>query len=129
MFFFPVEDNQEDGLLQPRDISNIELNSDLVVLSACQTGKGKIEKAEGILGFTRAFLNAGAESVLASLWEIDDKTTPQFMKYFYTFLEQGEVKSKALQLAKIQMIESGFSHPFYWASFILFGKSNTSIDF
>ncbi|MFC2166750.1 CHAT domain-containing protein [Acidobacteriota bacterium] len=129
LFFFPDQDNQEDGQLQLIDINNLKFNSELVVLSACQTGEGKIEKAEGILGFTQAFLNAGTESVLASLWEIDDKTTPLFMKYFYTYLKAGVVKSKALQLAKIQMINSGFAHPFYWAAFILLGVSHDTIVF
>jgi len=119
----------DDGYLQAREVYNIELNSDLVVLSACQTGKGKIEKGEGVIGFPRIFLLAGSKSVLSTLWKIEDKSTAKFMKYFYLQLKKGENKSEALRKAKILMINSKYSHPFYWAGFILNGEYSSPISF
>ncbi|MFQ6083180.1 MAG: CHAT domain-containing protein [Candidatus Aminicenantia bacterium] len=121
------EDPTEDGFLQVREIYNIRLNADLVVLSACQSGKGKIEKGEGVSGLARAFLYAGAESVLVSLWSINDKSTAQFMTYFYEYLSQGKSKSEALRQTKIKMLKSNYNHPFHWAAFILIGDYNSSI--
>jgi CHAT domain-containing protein len=120
-------DPAEDGFVQVREIYDIKLNAELVVLSACQSGKGKIHKGEGVSGLTRAFLYAGAKSVVASLWNINDKSTSQFMTYFYEFISQGMAKIEALQRAKIKMIKSDYSHPFYWAAFILSGEYNSPI--
>ena len=121
------EDPEEDGFFQVREIYNTELNTDLVVLSACQTGKGKLEKGEGVSGLSRAFLYAGAQSVLVSLWNINDRATSKFMGYFYKYLSQGKSKDKALQIAKIKMIKSEYNRPFYWAAFVLNGDSKSSI--
>ncbi|MFQ6118795.1 MAG: tetratricopeptide repeat protein, partial [Methanosarcinales archaeon] len=121
------KDPTEDGFLQAREIYNLKLNADLVVLSACQTAKGKLEKGEGITGLARAFLYPGSKSVLSSLWNINDKSTAQFMKYFYQYLAEGKTKTQALRLAKIKMINSKYSHPFYWAAFILIGDYDSSI--
>jgi len=123
------EDSREDGFLQVREIYSLKLNTDLVVLSACQTGKGKLEIGEGILGFPRIFFYAGAKSVLFSLWKINDESTALFMNYFYYYLSQENEKAKALRLAKLKMIESKFCHPFYWAAFVLNGDFNSTIIF
>lgn len=123
------EDSKEDGFLQVREIYSLKLNTDLVVLSACQTGKGKLEMGEGILGFPRIFFYAGAKSVLFSLWKINDESTALFMDYFYYYLSQGNEKAQALRLAKLKMIESRFFHPFYWAAFVLNGDFNSKIIF
>jgi len=123
------EDPKEDGFLQVREIYSLKLNTDLVVLSACQTGKGKLEKGEGILGFPRIFFYAGAKSVLFSLWKINDESTALFMNYFYYYLSQEIEKTQALRLAKLKMIESKFCHPFYWAAFVLNGDFNSTINF
>jgi len=112
---------EEDGYLQMREIYGLTMNADLVVLSACQTGNGILERAEGLMGLARPFFYAGARSVIASLWSINDKTTVIFMKEFYRNLVEGCAAGKALQLAKIRMLKSAWSHPFYWASFILNG--------
>lgn len=121
LIFLPDKDLLEDGSLQPREIYNLKLNSDLVVLSACQTGKGKLEKGEGVMGLVNAFLNTGSKSVISSLWNINDRSTAHFMKYFYQNIIDGKSKAEALKLAKIEMINSKFSHPYYWAAFILMG--------
>ena len=114
---------EDDGYLQMREIYGLTMNADLVVLSACQTGNGILERAEGPMGLARAFFCAGARSVIASLWSINDKTTVFFMKEFYRNLVDGYATGKALQLTKIRMLNSAWSHPFYWAGFILNGDS------
>ena len=121
------QDPKEDGFYQVREIYNTRLNSDLVILSACQTGKGRLEKGEGVSGLSRAFLYAGAQSVLVSLWNINDKATSEFMGYFYQYLSQRKSKQKALQMAKIKMVKSKYAHPFYWGSFILIGDYLSSV--
>jgi CHAT domain-containing protein len=123
------ENKEEDGFLQVREIYNLRLNADLVVLSACQTGKGSLERAEGILGLPRIFFYAGARSVLLTLWRISDKATAIFMDHFYRCLSEGNDKAQALRLAKIKMINSNFSHPYYWAAFVLNGDSNSKLNF
>jgi CHAT domain-containing protein/Tfp pilus assembly protein PilF len=112
---------EEDGFLQVREIYNLKLNADLVVLSACQTGRGKLENGEGILGLPRVFFYAGARSTISTLWKINDKSTSDLMGNFYRFLAQGRNKAQALRLAKLEMIKSRYSHPFFWAAFVLNG--------
>jgi len=118
------ESSDEDGFLQVNEIFNLDLDADLVVLSACRTGLGRLRRGEGIVGLTRAFIYAGTPSVLVSLWNINDRSTADFMKNFYEQLMKGKSKSKALQLAKLEMLEAArksYQHPFYWAPFILVG--------
>ena len=117
------KDSVEDGVLQLRDIFLLNLHSDLVVLSACQTGKGELETGEGIIGLTAGFLFAGSRAVLVSLWNIADRSTPAFMEEFYRHLMGGEPVSRALQNAKLEMIRSSYKHPYYWAAFSLIGDS------
>jgi CHAT domain-containing protein/Tfp pilus assembly protein PilF len=116
------EDPNEDGFLQAREIAKLGVKADLVVLSACQTGKGRLENGEGVLGLPRSFFYAGARSTISSLWKIDDKSTSEVMPEFYRCLADGQNKAQALRLAKIKMLRSRFAHPFYWAAFILNGK-------
>jgi CHAT domain-containing protein/Tfp pilus assembly protein PilF len=121
-------DPAEDGFYQAREIYNTRMRADLVVLSACQTARGKYEKGEGIQGLARAFFAAGAQSVLASLWNIDDKSTAFFMKLFYGYLARGKTKLEALNLAKIRMVHSRYSNPYYWAGFVLIGEADARIN-
>lgn len=121
------DDPAEDGFFQVREIYNTKLNADLVVLSACQTAKGKMEKGEGIQGLSRAFFCAGTKSVLASLWNINDKSTAEFMRHFYQYLAQGKTKQEALRLTKIKMLSSKYNHPYYWAAFVLVGDAHSKI--
>lgn len=113
----------EDGLLQANEISDLSLNADLVVLSACQTGLGKIIRGEGIIGLTRAFMYAGTPSVLASLWSVSDNSTSELMTEFYKNLIPGKLdKTDALRKAQLKLMsEEKFAHPFYWAPFIIIG--------
>ena len=122
------EDPTEDGLLQMREVFNLKMNSDLVTLSACQTGLGRFIRGEGIEGLSRAFFYAGASSVLMSLWAVNDEATYQLMERFYYHLRSSETLSDALQDAKVELIESGvLSHPYYWAGFILTGRTDKAV--
>ncbi len=122
---FNPSDKTEDGVLYSGEIYNLELNADLVVLSACETGMGKVSKSEGVIGLSRALLYAGAKSIIVSLWKVSDESTANLMIDFYAnLIEKKEHKSKALHLAKKNMIEKGgnFAHPFFWSPFVLIGK-------
>ncbi len=123
------DDTEEDGFLQVREIQNLELNASLAVLSACQTGRGRLENGEGIFGLPRVFFYAGVRSTISTLWKVNDESAADFMKYFYKFLRVGNDKANALRLAKISMIKSGFSHPFFWAAFILNGDFHSKLNF
>lgn len=117
----------EDGFLQLREMYDLQLKSDLIVLSACQTGKGQIITNEGMLGLPRVFFYAGAFTVVSSLWNVEDKATAQFMKSFYRSLLGGQSKAQALRSAKVEFIKSKYSHPFYWSAFVLTGDYSSSI--
>jgi CHAT domain-containing protein/Tfp pilus assembly protein PilF len=112
---------KDDGYLQVREICELTLSADLVVLSACHAGSGIMERGEGPMGLARPFFYAGTRSVLASLWSINDKTSVFFMKEFYRNIISGHSVGKALQLTKIKMLHSAWANPFYWACFILNG--------
>jgi CHAT domain-containing protein len=114
----------QNGFLRLYDIYNLRLGSDLVVLSACQTALGGEIKGEGLIGLTRAFLYAGAPRVLATLWEIDDRTTAEVMKQFYEImLGRGERPAAALRAAQAAMWKTrGWDAPYYWAAFTLQGE-------
>lgn len=114
---------REDGFLTVREIYNLKLKAELVVLSACETSRGAMEKVEGIIGLPRAFLLSGSQAVVSSLWSVNDRATQELMKEFYQFLLAGDSKDEALRKAKLKMIHSGKSHPYYWAAFILTGNS------
>jgi CHAT domain-containing protein len=118
------QDSQEDGFVQMREIYNLRMNSDLVTLSACQTGLGQFIRGEGIEGLSRAFFYAGASSVLMSLWAVNDQASYQLMERFYFHLRASLSIMEALQKAKLEMIHSRvFSHPYYWAGFVITGNA------
>ena len=112
---------EEDYILKMSDIQAVKLRARLVVLSCCHSGQGEVS-SEGVVGMARAFLFAGARSVLATLWAIDDEATMMFMKSFYQQLGSGESASVALQRAMKCLRDShDFSAPKYWAPFVLMG--------
>ena len=114
----------QNGFLRLYDIYNLRLGADLVVLSACRTALGEEIKGEGLIGLTRGFLYAGAPRVVATLWEIDDRTTAEAMKRFYEgMLGRGERPAEALRAAQIACGRSkGWEAPYYWAAFTLEGE-------
>jgi CHAT domain-containing protein/Tfp pilus assembly protein PilF len=118
------QDPAEDGFVQMREVFNLRLRADLVTLSACETGLGRLVRGEGIEGLSRAFFYAGASSVLLSLWAINDQASYQLLERFYTHLHASRSIADALRKAKIEMINSGvLDHPYYWAGFIAMGDT------
>ena len=119
------DDAKMDFILTMRDVLRVKMRARLVVLSCCHSAQGEI-KAEGVVGIARAFLGAGARSVLVSLWAIDDNATLEFMKNFYQFLVTGKSASEALNQAMNCMRESEeFGVVKYWAPFVLIGDDVT----
>ena len=116
-------DQAEDGFLKTSEIFKLNTSAELVVLSACQTGLGKLVRGEGMVGLSRAFMYAGAPSVLVSLWNVSDESTSVLMSEFYrNLVKKGYSKSDAIQRAQVSMIQGEkYAHPFYWAAFILLG--------
>jgi CHAT domain-containing protein len=101
------------------------MNADLVTLSACSTGLGKLVTGEGMLGLTRAFFYAGARNVTVSLWNVNDFSTSALMKAFYENLNRGLSKRAALRQAKLTLLrgkQAVWQHPYYWAAFVLVGE-------
>ncbi len=114
-------DRGDDGLLSSSEIMHLKLHANLVVLSACNTGLGKIS-SDGVLGLSRAFLAAGARSVVVSLWSVPDQPTAELMQYFYEKLTHASNKAAALRHAMLAT-RSKHSNPLAWAGFILVGES------
>lgn len=108
-----------DDLLTAKDIFSMKIDACLVVLSACQTGLGKIRGGDEIVGLSRAFFYAGAPSVVVSLWSVSDESTVELMSHFYANLKN-HPRGEALRLAKLKVRETR-PHPFNWAAFILIG--------
>ena len=116
---------REDYLLTMRDVLKAQIRARLVVLSCCHSGSGEV-KPEGVVGIARAFLGAGARSVLVSQWAIDDEATMEFMKFFYQHLVHKRSASEALNKAMKSLRESDrFSAVKYWAPFVLIGDDVT----
>ncbi|PYS49580.1 MAG: hypothetical protein DMG13_23170 [Acidobacteria bacterium] len=116
--------NPQSGFLRLRDIYNLKLSAELVVLSACETALGKEVKGEGLMSMVRGFMYSGTPRVLASLWKVDDEATAELMKEFYTqLLEHGLTPAAALRQAQIaQMQKKSRQSPYYWAGFQLQGE-------
>jgi CHAT domain-containing protein len=122
--------SSDDGLLQAREIVRLPLNADLVTLSACDTGTGKAEGEEGNFSLVQAFLLAGARSVVAALWDVDDLSTADMMKLFYAALARGEDEASALRTAKLQMLTRPAERPpRYWAGLTLNGYGDSPVRF
>ncbi len=122
--FAPSSDSLEKGLLYVRDLYNLTFNADMVVLSACETGIGKLQRGEGIISLARAFAYAGAKSIVTSLWSVNDAKTKDLMLLFYQNLKKGKTKDAALRQAKLSFIAKNIhpnAHPFFWAAFIGIG--------
>lgn len=122
-------ESSEDGLLQVREIRDLELNAELVTLSACDTGSGRLLGEEGIASLERAFLLAGAKAVIPSLWTADDTYTIALMRRLYQHLVNGDDKGTALRQAKLDLLMQFGDQalPIYWAGFTLVGDGSTPI--
>jgi CHAT domain-containing protein len=120
LVFAPEKSAKNDGLLQVREIRGLRLNANLVTLSACDTGIGPVGE-EGVENIVNAFIDAGAESVVSTLWEVEDQATEELMADLYANLGHQEGKAEALRQAQLAMLKSG-SPPYYWAGFELDGE-------
>lgn len=119
-----------DDTLEAHELYTYQNNAELVVLSACNTTIGDIAPGEGVMSLARGFFYAGANTVVSSLWETNDKATSEIMTSFYTHLKEGKSKSDALHQAKLAYISSSNlsqQSPYYWAPFILIGEGENSI--
>jgi CHAT domain-containing protein len=125
LVFAPRSSPGDDGLLQVREIRNLSLNTRLVTLSACDTGVGPVSE-EGIANIVNAFIEAGAQSVVSTLWEMEDHSTAQLMIDFYQHLSLREPKAEALRDAQLQLLKSG-DPPYFWAGFELAGEPNATL--
>jgi CHAT domain-containing protein len=125
LVFAPENSGQNDGLLKVREIRDLHLNADLVTLSACDTGIGPVGE-EGVENIVNAFIDAGAQSVVSTLWEVEDHATAELMANFYSNLGRQEGKAEALRQAQLTMLKSG-SPPYYWAGFELDGEPNATL--
>jgi CHAT domain-containing protein len=125
LVFAPQQQAMDDGLLQIREIRNLHLNASLVTLSACNTGVGPVGE-EGVANIVNAFIEAGSQSVVSTLWELEDHATAHLMTVFYAHLGRHEEKAEALRQAKLEMLNSG-APPYYWAGFVLSGDPRSSL--
>jgi CHAT domain-containing protein len=114
-----VPDGTEDGRLEVRELFGLELNARLVVLSACETGLGKLSRGDELVGLQRAFLYAGTPAVVTTLWKVDDRASFLLMREFYDHLK-ARGPAEALRQAQ-RAVMTDFPHPFFWAAFGLTG--------
>ncbi len=122
--------NDRNGFLRVYDVYNLDLSADLIVLSACRTGLGKDIRGEGVIGLPSAFMYAGAKSIVASLWKVDDEATAELMGHFYfAMFNEGLPPAAALRKAKEKMWrQERWRAPFYWAAFVFQGQYSNQIE-
>jgi CHAT domain-containing protein len=121
---YDKEGRPVDGFLRAHEIYNLNLNAELVVLSACRTALGQEIRGEGLVGLTRGFMYAGTPSVVASLWDVRDEATSELMSRFYERMFKDRMRpAAALRAAQVSMLkEKRWGKPYYWAGFILQGE-------
>ncbi|MBQ4819976.1 tetratricopeptide repeat protein [Aquimarina sp. MMG016] len=127
LYFTKSKDTIEDNLLYSHELFALDIPAELTVLSACNTGTGKIATGEGIMSLGNAFQYAGTKSLLLSSWEVNDQIAPTLMKSFYANLKEGMNKAQALQQAKLKHLNTATinrTDPFYWGGFYLVGDAS-----
>ncbi|MDP4206818.1 MAG: CHAT domain-containing protein, partial [Bacteroidota bacterium] len=125
---FTASKNQDkdDNILSTQEIYNMKFNARLAVLSACNTGSGKLQKGEGVMSMARGFLFAGCPGIVMTLWEVDDKSSADLMGNFYEFIKKGKSKDEALRMAKLKHLEESdalMAHPYFWQSYVIIGDT------
>lgn len=126
-FSKPTGNSKQDGWLNTHEIYNMKLNARMAVLSACNTGSGKLQKGEGVMSLARGFLYAGCPSIIMTLWEVEDLSGAEIMRSFYDYISQGKGKDDALRLAKLKHIKNADAlkaHPHYWLGYVNIGNSD-----
>ncbi len=124
IFFKSENDTLEDGMLNASELINMELHAEMAVLSACNTGSGKMQKGEGIMSLSRDFFYAGVPGIIMTAWAVEDRAGIKLMDYFYKYIAQGKARNEALRLAKIDYLDNCdklTSHPHYWAAYLNVG--------
>jgi CHAT domain-containing protein/tetratricopeptide (TPR) repeat protein len=123
----PDPGSGEDGFLHTLEILSLPLKCELVVLSACESARGKVSRGEGVVGLSRAFLAGGARGTVASLWAVSDESTSILMKDFYSrMLSKKETAGEALNEARFELMKKPeFSHPYYWSPFVVIGSDRS----
>ncbi len=116
------EGEDDDGFLRLSEVMGLKMNCDIAALTACQTGLGRRVFGEGTMGMGRAFQYAGARSVLMSLWSVSESASVDLVESFFRHIREGKSKLDALRLARDEIREAGYDHPFFWAPFILVGE-------
>jgi len=127
MLFMQNGDMPEDGLLNTYEVYGIPLKARMVVLSSCNTGSGSLSSGEGILSLARGFLYSGSQSVVMSMWEIEDRSGTEIVKLFYDNLLKGKSKSVSLKRARIAYLKNASqlkSHPYFWSSLVIYGDDS-----
>lgn len=127
LVFSQNNDTLEDGLLNTYELFSMDLNAGLAVLSACNTGSGKLLEGEGIMNLARGFIYAGVPAIVMTMWSVDDQSSAEIVKSFYKYLRNGMPKDEALRQAKLDLLAQGDllrSHPFYWAAYINVGDNS-----
>lgn len=127
LVFYQDSDTIEDGMLNTYELFSIELNAGLAVLSACNTGSGKLLKGEGIMSLARGFIFAGVPGIVMTMWSVDDESSANIVIRFYDYLEDGMPKDEALRQAKLDLLAEGDplkSHPYYWAAYVNIGDNS-----
>jgi CHAT domain-containing protein len=127
LIFSRDKDSTDDGYLKTYEVYGIPLRAKMVVLSSCNTGSGLLYSGEGILSLARGFIYSGSESVVMSMWEIEDRSGTEIVKEFYDNLLKGNSKSDALRNARISFLKKADqlrSHPYFWSSLIIYGNNN-----
>jgi len=127
LVFTSMEDSLREGFLNIYELYNMKLNGNLAVLSACNTGSGKLEKGEGIMSLARAFMYAGIPSVVMTLWTVEDRAGSTIMGSFYNFMSEGQQKHTALRNAKLDYLENSTrlkSHPYFWGGYVCIGDES-----
>lgn len=124
---FTRQNKAEDGILYSYEIYNNELNTQMLVLSSCNTGFGKMRKGEGLISLGRSFFYAGVRSLIITQWPVADKSSARLTSNLYSLMLKGETKDKALQKAKLKFLEQSdplLSHPYFWSGYILMGDTD-----
>jgi CHAT domain-containing protein len=123
----PDADRIQDGYFRTLEVMSQPMEVGLVVLSACETARGRIGRGEGVVGLSRAFLASGAGGLVASLWAVSDESTARLMEEFYRrVLDDRKPAGRALNEARLEIMEDArYSHPYHWAAFVAIGLEDT----